>query len=256
MKEQNRSTTTQSMYLRALRCIINKAIDSGDFRKESYPFGRYRFEIPESRNVKKALKEAEISSIVNYRCEGPKKKARDFWYLIYLCGGINVQDVCLLKYPDIKRNKIEYERSKTARTKKKKSKITILITDDIKYIIQQYGQGGDSYIFPILKTGDSPERRKQLIQHFTHWINDNVKEIAEDLEIDIPVTTYVARHSYASQLLRSGISISAISKKMHDGNIKTTMNYLSDLTDEQEIEMANALISFKNKIPQAKVVNL
>lgn len=254
MKERNRSTTTVSMYVRSLRCVINKAIVDGEFQKEAYPFGRHRFEIPESRNIKKALKEAEISSIVNYPCTGAMEKARDFWYFIYLCGGINVQDVCLLKYSDIKRNKIEYERSKTARTKKKKSKIVVLITDDVRHIIEKYGQGGTGYIFPIMETEATPERRKQLVQYFTHWINDYVKAIAKDLKIDMAVTTYVARHSYASQLLRSGVSISAISKKMHDGNIKTTMNYLSDLTDEQEIEMANALTSFKK--PQAKIVNL
>lgn len=255
MKEQSRSTTTMSMYLRSLRCIINKAITEGEFQRELYPFGRYKYEIPESRNIKKALSESEISAIINYDCSGATEKARDFWYFIYLCGGINVQDACLLKYSDIKRNKIEYERSKTAKTKKKKSKIIIFITDEIKGIITKYGQGGEGYIFPVLNEAKTPERKKDLIQYFTHWINDHVKEIAKKLKIDIPVTTYVARHSYASQLLRSGISISAISKKMHDGNIKTTMNYLSDLTDDQEIEMAKALVSFKNK-PQAKVVNL
>lgn len=250
MKEQNRSATTISIYVRGLRCILNRAIIDGDFPRELYPFGRRRFNIPQSRNIKRALNESQIADIFNYQCSGATAKAKDFWCLSYLCDGINIQDLCLLKYEYIKGNRIVYERSKTGKIRK------ILITNEIKELIDKYGQGGNGYIFPVLNEGKTPERRKQLVQLFVHWINDHMKEIGKKLKIDIPVTTYVARHSYASQLLRSGISISAISKKMHDGNIKTTMNYLSDLTDQQEIEMANALTAFKNKPPQAKVVNL
>ena len=118
MKEQNRSTTSISIYVRGLRCIVNRAISDGDFQRELYPFGRRRFNIPQSRNIKRALNGSQIADIFNYQCSGATAKAKDFWCLSYLCDGINIQDLCLLKYEYIKGNRIVYEHSKTKKIRK------------------------------------------------------------------------------------------------------------------------------------------
>jgi integrase/recombinase XerD len=60
------SPSTVGIYMRQLRCIVNKAISQGLLKQEKYPFKGYN--IPVSRNIKKALKEEQIKQLLNYRC--------------------------------------------------------------------------------------------------------------------------------------------------------------------------------------------
>ncbi len=244
-----KSTTTISMYLRSLRKIINRAIEADDFSADLYPFKG--FEIPEEKNTKKALTIKEIGDIYNY--SGEHEKARDFWFFMYLSNGMNVKDMCLLNYKNKSGDKISFERSKTMKTKKEKKKIVIRLTDDHLRIIAKYGNPnkGDNYIFPVLNGDESPEREKQLIQQFTHLINDHMKEVAKEVGIDTEdkaCTTYYARHSFATVLKRSGASTEMISEMLGHSDLKTTQKYLDSFEDDQVKQKLEALTGFKTKL--------
>lgn len=64
-----------------------------------------------------------------------------------------------------------------------------------------------------------------------------MKEIANSLEIIKDVTTYPARHSFASVLQRSGVSTEFISETLGHINVKTTQNYLAGFEDEHKKEV-------------------
>jgi integrase len=166
---------------------------------------------------------------------------------MYLCNGINVKDMSLLKYENIKGEVIEFIRAKTARTKRKVEPVRVNLTDEIKAIISKWGNkktDGNIFIFPILENGLTPERERQLIQQMTHLINSYMKEIARALEIDKDVTTYFARHSFATVLQRSGASISFISEALGHSSAKTTQSYLAGFEDESKKETLKALTAF------------
>ena len=80
--------------------MFNEAIEDGIIRKEQYPFGRRKYVIPASRNVKKALTLSEIERIFNYTCQdgSAEQKARDLWVFSYLFNGANIKDIAMLKY--------------------------------------------------------------------------------------------------------------------------------------------------------------
>ena len=111
------SITTAGIYLRSLRTLFNIAIAEGLLTKEYYPFGKRNYEIPTSNNVKKALTLKDIGTIYKHKLEpgSPAERARDYWIFMYLCNGINVKDLCLLKYDNIKGDVLEFERAKTIR---------------------------------------------------------------------------------------------------------------------------------------------
>jgi integrase len=125
MKAQGRSTTTVSMYLRALRTLINKAIAAGEFSQEAYPFGRYKYVIPSAQKVKKVLTLSEIGKIYNYK--GEFERSRDWWIFLYYAHGMNMYDFCLLKYENIKGKWIVYRRKKTIRTDLTRTKLVYLL---------------------------------------------------------------------------------------------------------------------------------
>ena len=64
-----------------------------------------------------------------------------------------------------------------------------------------------------------------------------LKELAQELEISDNLTTYVARHSFATILKRSGVDIALISELMGHSDLTTTQIYL-DSFDEEQINTA------------------
>jgi integrase/recombinase XerD len=71
-----------------------------------------------------------------------------------------------------------------------------------------------------------------------------MKVIAKELEISANVTTYVARHSFATVLQRSGVDTSFISEALGHSSVKTTQNYLAGFEDESKREAVKALTAF------------
>jgi integrase len=249
MLDSKNSVTTIGIYLRSLRTLLNLAIEEGLISKELYPFGKRRYEIPSSNNVKKALSLSEIALIYKYKpMEGSNaERMKDYWLFMYYCNGINVKDMCLLKYKNLQGDMLAFERAKTARTKRKVEPIRVVLLEEAKAIIEKWGnkqQSKETFVFPVLSPSLSPDRERQLIQQLTHVINDNMRTIAATLGIEGEVTTYAARHSFATVLKRSGASTEFISEALGHSNVKTTQNYLASFEDERKKEMAKALTAF------------
>lgn len=253
MLSNENSITTVGIYLRSLRTLFNNAIAEGMLTKDLYPFGKKRYEIPTGKNIKKALTLSDIELIYNYKPEPGTMtdRAKDYWIFMYLCNGINVKDLCLLKYENIKGDILEFERAKTARTKRTVEPIRVVITEDVKAIIEKWGNSDKSsknYIFPVLEKGLTPVRERQLIQQLTQVINCHMKGIAQELQITNDVTTYAARHSFATILQRSGVSTEFISEALGHGNIRTTQSYLAGFEDINKREVIKALTAFKQPV--------
>jgi integrase len=169
---------------------------------------------------------------------------------MYLCNGLNVKDLCLLEYQNIDSEWkfIEYGRAKTKHTKKDGEKIRVAIKPDTLAIIKRWGQKAitrDTFIFPHLQKGLTAARERQLINLLIRVINNNMKKIAKNLDINKNVTTYFARHSFATILKRSGASTEFISDALGHSNLSTTKNYLAGFEDETLQNVTDALTAFK-----------
>ncbi len=251
MLQQGRSKATIGIYLRPLRALFNTAIADGDLKKDFYPFGlekNKRYEIPTGKNIKKALQLSDIKLIYNHQPETEAaQKAKDFWVFMYLCNGINVKDMCLLTYGNIEGDVIKFVRAKTKRTKKDTQEIRIALTGEAKAIIERWGnkkKSADSFVFPILEKGLTPTKERQLIQQLTQVINSHMKAIATTLGIDSSLTTYVARHSFATVLLRHTKNPLLVGNALGHSDIKTTQSYFAGFEDETLKDAMAALTAF------------
>ena len=162
---------------------------------------------------------------------------------------MNVKDVCLLKYDNIKTDMLVFVRAKTVRTKRSVEAISVVITKEVKTIINKWGNKNKSaknYIFPVLTEGLTAHREWQLIQQFTQVLNSHMKSIGKKLGIESNITTYAARHSFATVLKRSGINTEFISEALGHGSLKTTQSYLAGFEDDSKREAIKALTAFKN----------
>lgn len=241
-----KSKTTVGIYLRSLRTIFNRA----NIDKALYPFGegKNKYSIPTSRNVKKALTLSEVEKIYKYQAEPATSKAmaKDYWIFIYLCNGLNVKDLCLLKHKNIDGDILKYERAKTKR-KKDNIQITVSLKPDAKAIISRWGQPSinpENYIFPHLTKGLTPEREREIYQQLTKTINKYIKRIATEVGINKGVTTYFARHSFATVLRNAGASTGFISEALGHSDMKTTQSYLAGFEQETIHKTTDALTAF------------
>lgn len=248
---KGKSRTTVGIYLRPLRAIMNQAIEDGVISRENYyPFSKRKYQIPSSRNVKKALSKEEIQKIYLY--EGIPgtwyQKARDFFIFSYLANGMNIKDIALLKFQNIDGEFIRFNRAKTQHTSRSDSRpITVHLSEEINQIIIRWGRSErdpDSFIFPIVEPGASAERETAMIKQFTKMVNHYLKYIAAEIGITRSLSTYYARHSFATILKKSGASIDLISESLGHNNIKTTASYLDSFDDETKKEMQSLLLNF------------
>jgi len=250
LNTKNSSITTVGFYMRELRAIINEAIsDPVHPIKLDYPFSRTQYDkkykIPKGENVKKALSLEEIDKIKTHKAATQsEQKAIDFWLFSYFCNGINIADIANLKFKNIESDYIIFNRKKTARTKKDAKLIRAYLNDRMKLIIKHWGTKNnhpDDYIFPILQPNLTPEREHQLIKQFTKWVNGYLHTLSTKLSLSVRVTTYHARHSYATTLKRNGVAIAHISDSLGHTNLKTTENYLDGFTDDKIKEASKLL---------------
>lgn len=250
MLNNSRSRSTIGIYVRNIRTMFNKAISMNIVDVGLYPFGKNKYTIPTGRNIKKALTLEEVGLIANYPSieDSTEQRYRDYWLFSYLCNGINIKDIALLKYNNISGDIITLVRAKTEEKEKNNPHlIKIVITPIIENIIKKWGNkpaAPDSYIFPIFEKYFTPEQIYSHGQQATKTINKYIDRIAKDLGIQQKVRTYTARHSFATVLKRSGASTEFIGESLAHSNLRTTENYLSDFELDEKRKWADKISGF------------
>lgn len=249
MADKGNSNTTIGIYLRSLRTIINTAISHGYLDKDFYPFGKRKYQIPSGKNIKKALKMADIGAIINYQPTSRfQERARDLWVFSYLCNGANIKDIAKLKYKNIVGNQIHFIRSKTERSTKQDLKsISAFILPETQRIIEKWGNkdcNPETFIFGIIEDTDGAEKIHAKVKQTYRRINEQMNRIGVALGIDIKLTTYAARHSFATVLKRSGASNEFISESLGHKDLKTTENYLDSFEDDMKESYQKKLMDF------------
>lgn len=245
---QGKSYSSISIYLRTLKCILNRAVRDGVLKESSFPFGKNKYEIPQGCGRKLALTLTEIKKVMSYQ-DGTRdtEEFRDLWVFSYLCNGINFMDLLFLRYANIIDGEICFVRSKTSRTAKHGREIHAIITPQMWEIIHKWGNpevSPQTCIFKYASGKETAFERIKLVRRIVTKCNRRLKKIAENIGI-IQLTTYTARHSFATVLKRAGAKTSYISESLGHSNLAVTENYLACFEKEERIKNARLLTDFK-----------
>ena len=227
-----------SIQFRTLRAAYNKAIDEGIVNESYYPFKKYKVSKFDTSTNKRAISKKDIQKIMNIALKGNELNfARDIFVFSYLCGGINFVDIAHLKDSNIVEEQLIYLRQKTGK------QIKLKILPEALDIINKYKRSND-YLFPILNDEAYPTKKKKQtrIHYVLDKINQRLKEIAQLINLNVDITTYVARHSFATVLRRSGVNVGIISESLGHTDLKTTQIYLDSFENEQIDEAMSNLL--------------
>ncbi|MCU0321201.1 MAG: site-specific integrase [Chitinophagaceae bacterium] len=246
------SPSTIGIYMRNLRALFNIALQNGVVKQEQYPYGRRKYEIPAPEATDKGLPLEIIKKIYYYKAEpnSNEEKARDLWFFMYLSNGMNVKDLCRLKYEDFQNDRFTFKRAKTENTSKRGKLITVVLSDELIAIIKKWGiiPAGfeNEYVFPFFKEGLAPLDERRISQNVTGWINDNMKKIATTLKLNYNITTYSAKHSHSNIMKESGAPIKMIADNLgHSSTQITEKHYLNAYDIEKQKEFTKQLLNFK-----------
>lgn len=238
-KKSSLSTTTIGIYLRNLRAVFHVAIDRKIISMESYPFGRKRYVIPSSRNIKKALNEADKKKLIKYRPKSAAQlRALQDWSFSYFCNGMNFSDMAHLEKENIRGDVLSFRRKKTMRGKRDAMPLVVILRKEALEILRH--RTGKPYLFGVIDETDDAKRRKRRINDWIIKTNRRLATICRDLGIE-RVTTYTARHTAATMLLRGKTSVVDIRDALGHSSVTTTENYLASLDLEQKRKMSERL---------------
>lgn len=223
---------TISFYTRILRAVYNRAVED-DIIENRNPFRHVYTGV--DKTVKRALPLALIKKIkvLDLSLLPTLDYARDMFLMSFYLRGMSFIDMAFLRKTDLKNRYVTYRRRKTGQ------QLIIEWTKEMQMILDKYPENNSDYLLPIIRNTGTNERC--TYRNAGYNINHNLKRIAEMVGITIPLTLYVARHSWASAAKAKGIPVSVISEGMGHDSEATTQIYLASL-DTSAVDKANSLI--------------
>ncbi len=216
-----------SCYMRTIRSIFNKAIKDEIISGDAYPFTHYR--IKSVPTEKRALNIKGIRSILLLKLEENESlfHYRNYFLTSYMLYGISFIDMAFLKIENIVDQRIKFHRRKTA--KPYDIKITPQLMEILSFYIKDKNK--TDFIFPVIKRNTFELQYKDVLWARKRY-NMGLKEIGKKCGIDQRLTSYVSRHSFATQAMLQDVPLQAISAMLGHNRLSTTQIYLKSLPSE------------------------
>lgn len=222
---------TTSFYMRILRAVYNRAVEK-NLVGQQHPFRHVYTGV--DKTVKRALPLRAIRKIkeLDLKDDPRLDLARDMFLFSFYTRGMSFVDMAYLRKKDLSGGILTYRRRKTGQ------RLSIRWERCMEQLVCKYDTRRSEYLLPILgPSSDTPTQYRNMMS----LINLRLKKIAALVGLDVPLTLYVARHSWASAARSRNIPISVISEGMGHDSEQTTQIYLASL-DTATVDRANARI--------------
>lgn len=238
------TVNTVSFYFRILRAAWNKAACEGLIDKGNSPFDHVKQRVEKTRKL--AVEEKVIRQLENLQHPGTLNEslalACDLFLFCYYARGMAFIDLAYLTRDNIKGKMLVYTRHKTGK------ELRIEILPEMRKLIDKYaGSAPGNFLFPVLK---SEKPAPQEYESALRLQNKRLKKLGNI--VGASLSTYVARHSWASIARQKGIPIELISECMGHSSLKVTSIYIASL-DNSRLDQANKIVvqgkkMFSNRI--------
>lgn len=240
LRKRKCSWNTVSTYMRILRAVYNRAVDNNEAeyipRLFRYVYTGTRAEHQralETGDVEKIFAGLILLSGVNPAMQ----RARHFFILMFLMRGIPFVDLAYLRKSDLHGNVITYRRRKTGRP------LSVTLTNEAMRIVRMYmNQDVHSpYLFSFLRSPEGTMEAYREYQLALRSFNRQLLILGEFLGIPNRLSSYTARHTWATTAYYCEVHPGIISQAMGHSSITVTETYLKPFQNKK-IDEANKLI--------------
>ena len=236
LKGEGLAVNTIGIRFRTLRTIYNYALTNDWVKAENYPFKKYKVSKLSEETIKRALSKEDINRILLYPCSsGYTRLAIDIFAFTYYVGGINFVDIANLTHSNLINGCLVYKRQKTGKL------IRVPLPQQALELIYKYRSS--TYLFPIYnETHQTEQAKANRLHKVITKVNNHLKQIGEELNLPITLTTYVARHSQATVMKKAGVPTALISQIMGHSSERVTKIYLDSFGNDQMDEAMKNLL--------------
>lgn len=239
------SLNTISTYMRNLKAVYHRMVG-----EKVLPYNPKLFDDVYTKVESQTKRALELEQMNTLLCTDLRKLPSDlrcvlaYFLLMFLFRGMPFIDLAYLRKQDVKGNRIVYSRHKTGR------QMTVRIPKEAMELMKEFkNRNPDSiYLFPILHKQESKKKRagkvkrdKELYMDYLRALrgfNLKLEKIASLLLPGVKLSSYVARHTWATLAFHAGMSIGIISKALGHFSIKVTETYLKPFENEK-VDAAN-----------------
>lgn len=232
LKGRGNTPNTISFYMRILKAVYNRAVEDG-LTEQRHPFKSVYTGV--EKTMKRAISLNDLKRIkgLDLSLKPNLDYARDMFLFCFYTRGMSFIDMAYLKKKDLQNGILSYRRRKTGQ------QLFIKWERYMQEIVDKYPVNTTEYLLPII-TKRNEDYRKQYTNEL-HRVNHLLKKIGKQLDLPIPLTMYVGRHSWASIAKSRNVPISVISEGMGHDSENTTQIYLASL-DTSVVDRANKKI--------------
>lgn len=255
LRQRDCSWNTVSTYMKQLRSAYNRAVDLGytpyvhrlfsnvytgtraDKKRtlEASDVGAMVQETEYSLAQKNEMSEEQYSLSLS-----TLQKTQMLFVLMFMMRGIPFVDLAYLRKKDLRGNVLFYRRRKTGRSLR-----VLLSNEAMQLVLLLCNRGNDSpYLFPILHSKEGSEEAYHEYQSALRCFNKHLFALQEKLGLGSPLSTYTARHTWATMAYYCEIHPGIISEAMGHSSIGVTETYLKPFQDKKIDEANQMVISF------------
>lgn len=233
LRQERLCTNTVNSYTSNLRAMYHRACSANKLKKTDNPFEGIRLKQEDTAKRAVEVKAMEKIACMDLQEHPSEKQAADLGMFSFLACGMPYVDLVHLTSSNIRMDGkvLEYRRRKTG------ALIQVEMNAGMKLLVSKYAVPGTDRLFPVLPESASHEQYKaSLAAH-----NKHLKEMGERLNLPVKLTSYVFRHTWASEAYHQHVEMSIISQALGHSTEKMTRHYLSRL-DMETIAKANRKI--------------
>lgn len=243
LRNRGCSWNTVSTYMRTFRAVYNRAVN---LRKAPYVPYLFRFVYTGTRaDHKRALADDDMKKIfVNLsRKPGvslPVRQAQELFILMFLLRGMPFVDLAYLRKSDLRDNVITYRRRKTGHP------LSVTLTPEAMILIKKYMNRDSSspYLFSFLRSREGTKEAYREYQLALRSFNQRLMLLGELLGLGDKLSSYTARHTWATTAYYCEIHPGIISEAMGHSSITVTETYLKPFQDKKIDEANKQVLDF------------
>lgn len=225
-----RSRNTVSLYMRTMQNLCHRAWREGIATVPDDLFDKvFTGAVPAQHRAIAPELIRQISSVVLVDRQKRLQFARDMFMLSFYLRGISYIDLAHLRKSDLKEGIISYWRQKTKKT------TSLRLEPCAMEIIERYAHlaEGTIYLLPIIRVQGTADEEQKQYESALRLYNKHLNRISEILNLGMPLTSYVARHSWATIASSIGVELADISQSLCHSSEKMTRNYIRSFSADR-----------------------
>lgn len=245
---QQSSPNTISTYMRTLQAVYNRWMSPGIEGYNPVLFKDVYTKV-ESR-TKRALTAEQMEQLRNTDFSVltlRQQQVLTYFLLMFMLRGMPFIDLAHLRKSDLRNRRITYRRHKTGKL------MVVDVPPDAMRLLQKYRDKTDSeYLFPLLHGGLFMEEHHHRYQETLRHFNRELARLMKQLLPGVSVSSYTARHTWATLAYHSGVPVGLISQSLGHSSIRVTMTYLKPFDAEVIDRINRQVISLVKKSKKRK----